>query len=294
MKLHQSLNFFSLVILGCLSACNPQGHQAPLSIRSGNLIGGSVADPKDYPATIRLISGCTAAKVAPKLILTAAHCVVDLHTGDIRANYQTDSKIGIQYGSKTYTDFVVETLPHESFVNAVKAANAAGNSPNNVSKDSYDVAFIVVRENLTDIGEAEIDLNKVLVTDPLIVGGYGCEDHLGGTTPSPRHYKAGETYAVDIDALAGARGNYSSRSVQQSIFQHNILTAAQKFDSAVPSICPGDSGGPVYRANDHLAIVGVNSYYSFNDESGISTTNWHTRLSNLKTWVLDIVDARGE
>ena len=161
-------------------------------------------------------------------------------------------------------------------------------------KDAYDVAFIVVAENITDIAEAEIDLNKVQVADPLIVGGYGCEDRLGGATPNPRRYKVGETYAVDIDKLKGARGNYSDINVQRNIYTHNILTAAQKINSSVPSICPGDSGGPVYRANDHLAIVGVNSYYSFNDESGISATNWHTRLANLKIWVLQIVDARGE
>lgn len=276
------------------SACSPSNQESQLNLTSGHLIGGSVAEYTDFPASVRLVGGCTAAKVAPKLILTAAHCVVDLSKGIVRTNYLNGSSISVQNGTEVYSLKVVETFPHESYLTAVKATLALGNSPNNASKDSYDVAFIAVSGNMDAIPEAEIDLNSVSVADSLIISGYGCEDKLGGVRPNPLRYKIGESYAVDINALKGARGNYSAANTQAKIYQHNILTAGQKLDPKVPSICPGDSGGPVFRANDHRLIVGVNSYYTFNDGSGISYTNWHTRLSNLKTWILDILDARGE
>ena len=59
------------------------------------------------------------------------------------------------------------------------------------------------------------------------------------------------------------------------------IAAAGAPDAGVASICPGDSGGPVYRDDGtQTKIVGVNSYYDFapSDTQGISFANWHTRL----------------
>jgi len=283
-----------LTLVAVLSGCGQNNQDTALNLINAHLIGGTVPQQGEFPASVRLLGGCTAAKVASKLILTEAGCVTDRTTGAIRASYNNGASIRIQHGTDIYSLKVVETLAHESYLNAVKAAVTGGYSPNNVGKDSYDVAFIVVSGDMRAIPEAEIDLNAVAETDPLTVGGYGCEEKLGGASPNPPRYKTGESYAVGISALKGARGSYSAAATQASIYKHNILTAGQKLNSKVPSICPGDSGGPTYRAHDHRLIVGVNSYYTFNDESGISATNWHTRLSNLKTWILDILDARGE
>mgnify|MGYP000644449504 CR=1 FL=1 len=53
--------------------------------------------------------------------------------------------------------------------------------------------------------------------------------------------------------------------------------------AATARLCPGDSGGPLYKATpDGVAVVGVNANYTLlpddKDEVGIPVTNWHTRL----------------
>ena len=64
------------------------------------------------------------------------------------------------------------------------------------------------------------------------------------------------------------------------------------------SLCPGDSGGPLYRTNGRAdTIVGVNAYYSFapeaEDPKRVSVTNWHTRLdtdarNGVGAWLVDL------
>jgi hypothetical protein len=74
-----------------------------------------------------------------------------------------------------------------------------------------------------------------------------------------------------------------------------FFTPGKNLVATAASLCPGDSGGPVYRTNRTAeTIVGVNAYYSFKppseDGPGVSVTNWHTRLDSgarngVATWL---------
>jgi S1-C subfamily serine protease len=58
-------------------------------------------------------------------------------------------------------------------------------------------------------------------------------------------------------------------------------------DSTSASICPGDSGGPVYKESNQ-SVIGINSQYIFSDKSGVSYLNTHTRLSEVSDWIHSI------
>jgi hypothetical protein len=78
------------------------------------------------------------------------------------------------------------------------------------------------------------------------------------------------------------------------IAEQYVVTAGHAQDEAFASLCLGDSGGPLYRPDRaDPRVVGVNSDYSFRDQSGVSWTDWHTRTSrgslhDIAEWLIDL------
>jgi hypothetical protein len=149
------------------------------------------------------------------------------------------------------------------------------------------VALVVVAELSPHIPEAAVDLTPVAVNDPLHIVGYGCEQP--GGWPVPR-LKTESVPAVSIDAL-NHDGQYWFLS-HQAVYGGYVITAGQHASSAYASLCPGDSGGPLYReGTSQPLVVGVNAYYSFPVGQGwkehASLTNWHTRLGRDSVYDVD-------
>ncbi|XYH99728.1 trypsin-like serine protease [Sorangium sp. So ce1128] len=62
-----------------------------------------------------------------------------------------------------------------------------------------------------------------------------------------------------------------------------------------PALCPGDSGGPLFRTGTNL-VVGINALVSGNDEGEIG--NWFTRLDlesryDVHSWIEGLIGAPG-
>jgi hypothetical protein len=53
--------------------------------------------------------------------------------------------------------------------------------------------------------------------------------------------------------------------------------------SQAGGLCPGDSGGALYREGTNR-VVGVNASYTFLPDSNVPVTNWHTRLDGDARW----------
>jgi hypothetical protein len=254
----------------------------------GSLIGGSAATASDYPATVRIAGQCTGAKVGARHFLLAAHCVHNYQTHDsLWGTYTSGQTISITSaeadngaGERSVTIEGTYVFP-EWFERcaepcAVNVLNA-GHAP--------DVAVVVVREETPEIPIAPVDPEPVPEGVQVVVNGYGCEDRLNGSVPSPYRHKFAAVNAlnraavdhpgapwVDLEALSG--------SYLFTPGQGSNLEPGSPLDTQAASLCPGDSGGPVYRERErrHL-VVGVNAYYTFNDaHPGVSVTNWHTRL----------------
>lgn len=66
------------------------------------LVRGKAAAPSQFPATVVIRWGCTAAKVGPKHLLLAAHCVHDHEVNQVRWDYQPGQRFdyGVGYGAE--------------------------------------------------------------------------------------------------------------------------------------------------------------------------------------------------
>ena len=119
--------------------------------------------------------------------------------------------------------------------------------------------------------------------------GYGCEMWVGGPRPTQIRLTYGDGYVVSPDELADY-DNYPSARDRGDIDFHNILNNGMLHSNPGISLCPGDSGGPLLWVDERgqIYLAGVHSYYAFPPDQGISYLNWHTRLTDLYTWVRDI------
>src|SRR6476620_6670015 len=98
----------AFAMLSGAACAAPQGDADESGAAESNdaLIGGRAASAGQFPATVYLKGECTATKVAPKRILTAAHCVLDPATVSIR--YPAGSRISVAHDpSKGYADLEV-------------------------------------------------------------------------------------------------------------------------------------------------------------------------------------------
>lgn len=258
------------------------------------LTGGEDATASDFPSTVNILGNCTAAKVAPNKILTAAHCVYD---GEQRRWMDTylPGHIGITSSPQLRGE---SSDPQTGFVDVrikgvyIDPAWVAGYAefPGRFYKAS-DLAIIVIASEdvskLAAIPVAAVDLNPLPMPTSVAIMGYGCEAGLNTTAISP-HLKFARTKTIGpSDAItASNQGAQTWHYDASAIDQHYFFTPGVSKDFLSASICPGDSGGPVYRldaSGKPTHVVGVNSYYDFPSDAGkatISYSNWHTRFNN--------------
>jgi hypothetical protein len=282
------------IIASSLLLCACGGVEGELEVETVDLglIGGSAAQPGQWDATLYLGSGCTAARVSTRSILTAAHCVL-LRSGDtiypmVRYGYWAGNTIQFT-NSKTldgsavwHTRTVRRVYVHPRFLEACDPhchQDVSLQEPH-----APDVALIVLEEELpSTIPAAYISTNVVQTGDPLTIMGYGCERSVWLSDSNTHRLKYEVTAARNTDHFDLKQGYIHSYGLEDA--------------SSEASICPGDSGGPVYRGTSEARIVGVNAFYLFDDrDSGISSTNLHTRLGSgnphhVEDWLRSLLPA---
>lgn len=250
------------------------------------LINGEVVSPAQFPATVFLVQRkCTAAKVAPGTFLTAAHCVFDavmkspaLIKGDPLTITRDPSK------DPTGTTLTVTDVIMSPEWQAACTSRMCATSNVTATLDAPDVAVVKTDQDLPDVRTAAIDEKPLARGDRVIVLGYGCEAGVLAGRPKldERKLKFSETAIISPFRAAHA-GSPITRDDVQTVASSYALTAGPGFVKARAGLCPGDSGGPVYRwRGSSLVVVGVNSTYTFkaDDTVGMPVTNFHTRLDN--------------
>jgi hypothetical protein len=280
-----SLLIGSMVFIGC--STTPSGLRDSASNGSDTLIGGTQAADSDFPSTLLILDGCTAAKVGDHQILTAAHCVHDTQKDTVDAGYVAGATIQVTTAKKVTPEnraevsirlTVVKTEIHPQWLTDCTPGCSVNVLGANVPSD---VAVITVEEDTPAIPVATVDLDRVDQGESLAIMGYGCDERLGKPYDyANRSLKYQTTKALGGEALAHP-GSYIPPGDERfdKLMASYFLTPGQKSDRNEASLCPGDSGGPVYRDDGtQSVVVGVNAYYTFTGNSGVSVTNWHTRL----------------
>jgi secreted trypsin-like serine protease len=201
------------------------------------VVGGSPADPADYPSTVAVTDTqgepfCTGTLVAPKAVVTAAHCI----------HYISTSKMRVVYG---YADPAQAPAAERRPVALAKAhpdydSNAPPLTADGLAK-SNDIGVLVLGDPVaggvvTPILPASLVDVELTPSREVHVVGYGIYDMSSWPWKGGVLYKAITPHVSHIqwEMLAGRPGE--------------------------PDTCNGDSGGPGYiLSGGTLWLVGVTS-----------------------------------
>jgi hypothetical protein len=259
------------------------------------LIAAKLDDPPRYDAVVAMLAGgarrCSATKIAEKRFLTAAHCVADTSTGTLASAFATGRKIRVSNAVvPTQSDFVslhVERADmHPDFIQVLERFHAYKEKIINEYRDQYegadlqqrirrieadnhitgrypDLAVVTVRESTPGIPIADIDFAPLTAEESVHLVGYGCEISQY-ELPASEHGRRrwGETRVIRIDPV-------------------NFYTFAHRIRPGSPSLCPGDSGGPVMRAGKVVGVHGT--AYGLNGKLG-ARSNMSVNLGGYKAW----------
>ena len=229
-----------------LSATNASIKQADIQ---PFIIGGVLADPKKFPATLLFDGQCTATIIGRRSIVTVAHCVDNGATGTVLID-------GKNFG-------------------AVCAHHPAYTTPSECSKSmppltcAADIALCKTNVDLTAVGlkyeVVQTDRTKLATGQTMVLLGYGCT-----TTGGPA---AGVLYAGS--SKVGALSN-----LQPTSFNDHFMKI-----SGPTLVCKGDSGAGNFDVADSAtrSVIGVTARADAATSYLVQTTD--TRISNfMKTW----------
>ena len=292
------LALLTLPMLGCLATPEDiASGEAELQGQDAPLINGSVVPAGERRSAVLLYpwalgtSICTGTRVGPRHILTAAHCVLQdtpvpgggsLISSAVMPEFAHDQWLGytnahsVPGDSSTYLWAQIDsTVVHPG----VATVCGVGGCPSGQVVDLAmpDLAVITLKSDLdASVGSAKIDPSPLSAGQTVTVSGYGCEA-AGGPTPNPQRYKAGVSTVMSTLELTNAGSDPGMSSL--SSVQYLTTPGPQLGGGAsttIPGLCPGDSGGPLYRGANGAGpdeLVGVNGSTSYQ-------VNYHTRINN--------------
>ena len=264
------------------------------------LIDAKLDDAHRYEAVVVLVAGasrrCTATKIAQQRFLTAGHCVANTSRGAIDETFAPGNRIRASNvlaptGPADFLQLHVEQvhLPAE-FERALKRLRVYQEkiigqyreqysgaelerrvrhveSQNHFTSRVPDLAIVEVRERTPKIPLARIDFAPLAKDESVHLVGYGCERfdkknrHRGASSFSRR--KWGETRVIRVDPV-------------------NFYTFAHRMRPGAPSLCPGDSGGPVMRAGKVVGVHGT--VYGITRTHG-ARSNMSVNLRSIQPWL---------
>jgi hypothetical protein len=182
---------------------------------------------------------------------------------------------GLDASGASGTFTIVQTSIHPSWWKYPGASD-----PVRGSESAADIAVIEVAEDTPAIPEARVELDTIAPGTRVVEVGWGCEASTRTPDPDLGRFKAQEQTTLPPEPELALVGPPLSEEESISIKNAYLFTPGKTKDASASSLCPGDSGGPLYlQNNSDPRVVGVNSNYTFTDDSGVSWDDWHTQTA---------------
>ena len=208
------------------------------------IIGGSNASSGRYSyfASLRAVFNgatgshfCGGAVIAPKVILTAAHCVGGKYAKQVRAVVGRSGFDDINDGEEID---VIQEIIHPNF------ARVEGKAPN------YDFALLILKKavNTDDIKILKLNAEpNIPVGTPLTVVGHGYTKE--GTYSVSNKLKELQKYAISNEVCKQSKGS-GWQNFEDMITDSMICAEDSPDDNVEEDKCSGDSGGPLLIKGD--------------------------------------------
>lgn len=233
------------------------------------IVNGDPGDPGTYPFLVSLLDAdrlqtdgafqaqfCGGTLTTPTTVVTAAHCVVDQETGELR----TPGNLVIGIGPRLRDPGLRIVKVVQITVNPAYARRTAVN----------DIAVITLAEPVSDVtvlrpASREDSAAMTIAGSTAVVAGWGNTSMTGKTFPD--QFRIGKV-VVFPDETCGSNGSYTLLGITFTGFTSDdadarvMVCAAGALDNGgVIDSCQGDSGGPLVAGTGPDArLVGIVSW----------------------------------
>ena len=223
-----------------LQGCTTRDYNAENSGSGVLLVGGASASSSQFPSVLQLSDqSCTAVKMGTRHLLTARHCVAGLIKGTL---------IKLQSGVDTASAKIkTATLDQDA-----------------VLHPTVDLAVLKLVSDPLNLPAAQLATQTPRANDFVTLVGYGCTDR--NSTPVDTGGGVLTSGALNNE-LRYLVGPLSRVSASDLFYQASVSISSLASGIALPGLCPGDSGGPLWNNQNPMRVLGVNSSYHPSGES---------------------------
>ncbi|NBC49868.1 MAG: trypsin-like serine protease [Gammaproteobacteria bacterium] len=266
-----------------------------VSPHASALSGGEPDSDARHPEVVTLRADqaalCSAVKIGPRTLLTAAHCVVDAHSGQLRSAFRSGGTVRLDNASEqpNRANMAIVVIERTHLPGAYREgltkfieyrrrrlaelSEGRGGLPAATLEEGLrmrhhfaarypDLALLRLQTATPSIPVKGVDFDPPGPNAQVELVGFGCTGLNRAGDGSTAMRRSGWSHVIRVDAV-------------------NLYTqAGQRLDSG-PSLCPGDSGGPVLHRG---RVVGIHSVvYGLNTRHG-ARSNMAVSLARLADW----------